>query len=122
MVAWPLDLPQRPRHESLVVFDERPIASFQADIGRPIRRKRQTDYFKCWSGIYVMNKDQLESFRDFYRNTIGAGLDSFTMIDPHSNTGVTVEFKDDAPPQAECIASNADTEVYHVQMTFRVLS
>ena len=122
MATWPLDLPQRPIASTLQVWDERSVASFQPDIGRPIRRKRQTDRFKCWSGTYIMDRDQHETFLEFYRNTISDGLDSFTMTDPHANAGVTAEFKDDNPPVAECIVSNGNTEIYHVTMVFRVLS
>lgn len=116
MAGWPGTLPEKPQIGGFTTTYESSVREFQPDIGPPIRRRAASDSFKIWSGTYRFSEAQLATFWTFYNVTISNGLDQFTMTDPNTDTAVTVEFVDAAPPEARAISYN----LYEMTLRLRV--
>lgn len=90
--VWPIDLPARPmlRQWQKVPQDNR--LRFAPEAGPAIMRRLGTAAGKKWTATFVMTRDQLAAFEDFYSETLGDGTLPFEMRNPQTGETSTWTF------------------------------
>jgi nicotinic acid mononucleotide adenylyltransferase len=82
--AWPLDVNQNMEPSSYQEQTEDGVASFEPEVGPPTRRRRSAIAMAVMSYTTVMGRDELESFKRWYRDTLASGVKSFTRKHPQT--------------------------------------
>lgn len=105
-VAWLAGLPRCPLpYESQEQLGDN-SATFQPDVGAPMRRMRSTVAHDNVTLAFKMTRQQLEMFKSFYRTTLRHGTVPFTLErDPF--TGVAAEYAFGSAPNVERVGADS---------------
>jgi len=103
MSTWPATLPNMKLGTSVGDDESRLVTPM--DTGPSTVRKRFTAYTRTLSVPMILDGTQLDTFLEFYRDTINQGTDAFDWTDPVDDTTVSMRFK--SPPTFQSIKSGA---------------
>lgn len=95
---------------------ERAIAEFTPDVGRPIRRRRQTLAHELLEVTVKASRQAVADFWVFWEDEIDLGLDSFTMTHPRTGEAITVEFTSAEPPRFDRATGNSFTSSWQLRV------
>jgi hypothetical protein len=113
--TWPGALPERALRGR---FNERPEANDanrKLPVGAPQMRHRSLIDSALINVTYFLTADELETFYDFYHDTLVSGTQPFEATDPR--TQVTALFEFTRPPVVRAV----DYIYYHVECELRKL-
>lgn len=117
-INWPFELPQYPSNGTLRESRSNYVRVFQPDEGRPLTSAGSSVVYTEWLGVYKMSESQVNTFWDFWDNTLDQGLGEFVMYHPRTKAPVTVELLEPAVPPS---VSQEGKGHYSVELKIRVI-
>lgn len=82
MSTWPEQLPQAIHQQSFVLTFPELASRTEMDTGKAYQRKRYTAAVRPFQGRIWVDETQLETFLNFYNNTLAQGTLPFDWYDP----------------------------------------
>jgi len=82
MEAWPVSLQQKLNVDSFQYSLGNTSVRSSMDVGPDKVRARFTDAVDTYSCSILLDHDEVETFKTFYKTTINNGVDQFTFVDP----------------------------------------
>lgn len=97
METWPLTLQQKMGSDSFSYTPGDTVLKSDVDAGPSKLRSRYTDGVDQYSCTIQIDIDLVNTFKTFYKTTLGNGTRTFGFLDPFSNS--TEEFRFESPPE-----------------------
>lgn len=110
--AWPVSLPQYPEQASWEFLPRPNVDGFDPEVGMPMTARRTTAAGDDVTVSFMMTRDQLLTFRDFYSNTIIGGVHGIDFTDPVELVTYTWRLAPGSPPRERALSGN----LYRVTM------
>ena len=104
MVTWPMTLPPAPLLEGFVERTSETVIRTDMDQGPAKTRRRTTAGTREFQMTFIMTKNEIATFDDFFLNDINGGASSFDFI--HPRTGETLNLRLKNPPEYQAQNTN----------------
>lgn len=117
--TWPSSLPQTPLTDGYGESQQPNKIRTPMEIGPAKQRKRYTKDVDKIDATFEMDDSQVETFLDFYENTISAGVDKFDI--DHPRTGNTVEARFRTGGGDDYTIANVGANIYQVTTKLEIV-
>lgn len=122
MADWPSTLPQAFLQDSFSDTENSVVVRTSMATGPAKVRRRFTSAPTYWEGEMILDSDQKDTFKAFYRNTIGYGSIRFNFPNQYDLNGTLVEvrMRIDTDGRAYRLVPDGDTQDYVLSLSLEV--
>ena len=106
---WPSDLPCQPTLGGFREQRQRNVVAFQPDVGAPKMRRRSTAAYTRTSLVFRMTTAHLETFEEFYIDTLEDGTLPFIWQHPRTLLYYNWVFEQGEAPQFDRSSTSTTT-------------